>query len=217
VQSTIGYAEAVLFRPFTRGLRLALLAGVRSLLLLLGLAAAAAVVVVRELPESEAQAEAITVARPQEIRSISFDGRGLPLAALREVLTTKPGTLINLAALARDRVLLEEMLVARGYLAAHVADAHVTFGSGGATFVTFAIEQGPMFTIRNVTITGASTNDAGVVTLGTGEPADASRLTLARQALQARLAVRSAHSFVVTKLSPDLAAGVVDVELDVAR
>jgi outer membrane protein assembly factor BamA len=190
---------------------------VRSLLLLLGLAIIGAVVVVRQLPEGQAQAEAITVARPQEIQSVSLDGRNLPLAALREVLSTKPGSLIDLDALARDRSMLEETLVARGYLAAHVADAHVTFGAGGATYVTFAIEQGPMFHIRNVTISGASADDAGVVTLGTGEPADASRLTLARQALQARLAVRSAHSFVVTKLAPDLAAGVVDVELGVSR
>jgi outer membrane protein assembly factor BamA len=187
------------------------------LLVLLALAAAGAIVVVRQLPESEAQAEAIVTVRPQEIQSVSLDGRNLPLAALREVLTTKPGMLVDLDALARDRSLLEETLVARGYLAAHVDDARVTYGAGGATFVTFPIAQGPMFHIRNVNVNGASEQDAGVVTLGTGEPADASRLTLARQALQSRLAVRSQHSFVVTKLAPDLAAGVVDVELTVTR
>jgi len=190
---------------------------VRSVLLLLALAVAGTWAVVTHLPESEAQAEAITVARPQEIQSVSLDGRNLPLAALRDVLLTKPGALINLDTLSRDRSVLEETLVARGYLAAHVADARVTFGTGGATYVTFPIEAGPMFHIRSVSITGASELDAGVVTLGAGETADASRLTLARQALQARLEVRSKHSLVVTKLAPDLAAGVVDVELSVAR
>jgi outer membrane protein assembly factor BamA len=190
---------------------------VRSLLLLLVLAAAGVVIVVHQLPESAAQAEAITVARPQEVQSVSLDGRNLPLAALREVLTTKPGMLVDLDALARDRSLLEETLVARGYLAAHVDQARVTFGAGGATFVTFPIAQGPMFHIRNVSVNGASEHDAGVVTLGTGEPADASRLSLARQALQARLEVRSEHSLVVTRLAPDLEAGVVDVELSVTR
>lgn len=189
----------------------------RPLLLLLAVAVIGAAAVIRHLPESEAQADAITAGRPQEIQSVSLDGRNLPLAALRDVLTTKPGNLIDLDTLARDRSLLEETLVARGYLAARVADARVTFGSGGATFVTFPIEQGPMFHIRNVSITGATTQDAGVVTLGSGEPADASRLTLARQALQARLEVRSKHSVVVTKLAPDVAAGVVDIELTVTH
>jgi hypothetical protein len=217
VQSTIALREAQWFRRDIRGLALAFVTGVRSLLLLLGLAAAAAVLVIRHLPESEAQAEAITVTRPQEIQSVSLDGKNLPLAALRDVLTTRAGSLIDLGALARDRSLLEETLVARGHLAAHVAEARVTFGAGGATFVTFPIEQGPMFHIRNVSIHGASVEDAGVVTLGAGEPADASRLTLARQSLQARLEVRSQHSLVVTTLAPDLAAGVVDVELSVSH
>jgi len=190
---------------------------VRSVLLLLVLAVAGTWAVSRHLPESEAQAEAITVARPQEIQSVSLDGRNLPLAALRDVLLTKPGDLINLETLARDRSVREETLVERGYLAAHFAVARVTFGNGRATYVTFPIEPGPMFHIRNVSITGASELDAGVVTLGSGETADASRLTLARQALQARLEVRSKHSLVVTKLAPDLAAGVVDVELSVTR
>jgi outer membrane protein assembly factor BamA len=190
---------------------------VRSLLVLLALAAAGAWGVIRHLPESEAQAEVQTVARSQEIQSVSLDGRNLPLAALRDVLTTKAGSLIDLDALARDRSVLEETLVARGYLAAHVADARVTFGVGGASFVTFAIEQGPMFHIRDVRVSGASNLDAGVVTLGAGEPADASRMTLARQALEARLKVRSKHSSVVTKLAPDLRAAVVDVELTVTH
>jgi hypothetical protein len=217
VQSTIARREAQFFQHLARGPALALLAGVRSLLVLLALAAAGTWAVIRHLPESEAQAEVITVARPQEIQSVSLDGRNLPLAALRDVLTTRPGNLIDLDALARDRAVLEQTLVERGYLAAHVTDARVTFGAGGATYVTFPVEQGPMFHIRNVTVSGANAQDAGVVILGTGEPADASRLTLARQALEARLEVRSKHSVVVTKLAPDLAAGVVDVELSVAR
>lgn len=187
----------------------------RSLLLFLALVVVGAWAVIRHLPESQAQAGASTVVgvRPQEIRSVALDGRNLPLAALRDVLQSKPGQLVDLAMLARDRAVLEEALVARGYLAAKVDEARVTFGAGGATFVTFPIETGPMFRIRNVTVTGAREQDAGVVTLGAGETADAARITQARQALEARLGVRSQRSLVLTRLVPDVAAGLVDVEL----
>lgn len=188
----------------------------RSLLLFLALVAVGAWAVIRHLPESQAQAGASAIVsgvRPQEIRSVSLDGRGLPLAALRDVLQSKAGQLVDLATLARDRAVLEETLVARGYLAAKVDEARVTFGAGGATFVTFPIETGPMFRIRNVTVTGARAQDAGVVTLGAGETADAARITQARQALEARLGVRSQRSLVLTRLVPDVAAGLVDVEL----
>jgi hemolysin activation/secretion protein len=191
---------------------------VRSLLLFLALVVVGAWAVIRHLPASEAKAEASAAAgRPQEIQSVSLDGRGLPLAALRDVLETKAGQLVDLATLSRDRAVLEEALIARGYLAARVADARVTFGAGGATFVTFPIEPGPMFRIRNVTVTGASAQEAGVVTLGAGETADAARITQARQALEARLGVRSQRSLVLTRLAPDMAAGLVDIELAATR
>jgi hemolysin activation/secretion protein len=187
---------------------------VRSLLLFLALVVVGAWAVVRHLPESQAGAGASVVGvRPQEIRSVSLDGRGLPLAALRDLLSTRAGDLVDLATLARDRAVLEEALVARGYLAAKVDDARVTFGAGGATFVTFPIETGPMFRIRNVTVSGARAQDAGVVTLGAGETADAARITQARQALEARLGVRSQRSLVLARLVPDVATGLVDVEL----
>ena len=191
----------------------------RSILALLVLAAVGGWAIIRHLPESEAQpgAQVVSVSRPQQILSVSLDGRNLPLAALRDRLATKAGDLIDLATLARDRATLESTLVGGGYLAAQVGDARVTFAATGATFVTFPIEAGPMFRIRNVSVTGASKDDAGVVTLGAGQTADASRIALARQALESRIEVRRKQSIVVTKLVPDVAAGVVDVELNVAR
>src|SRR5690606_19430341 len=125
-----------------RGPGLANLAGVRSLLLLLVLAVAGGVAVIRHLPE-EAQAEPARVSRPQEIASVALDGRDLPTAALREVLATRAGELIDLEALARDRRALEAALVARGHLAAKVGEPRVTFGTGGAAYVTFPVSQGP--------------------------------------------------------------------------
>lgn len=188
----------------------------RSLLLLVVLAVGAGAAVLRHLPE-EASAEATVAARPQEIRSVSLDGRDLPKAALREALRTRAGELIDLATVARDRKAIEDVLIARGHLAAKVAEPRVTFGAGGAAYVTFPIEQGPLFRIRNVRVAGASAQAAGVVTLSAGEIADASRIALARAALEERLRVRRAPASVVVDLAPDLAAGTVDIELRAAR
>lgn len=188
--------------------------GVRSLLLLLALAAAGTWGVIRHLPESRAQAEAIGSAGPQQIQGVALDGRDLPLAALREQLVTTPGSLIDLSRLTRDRAVLEEVLVERGYLAAKVDDARVTYSPAGV-YVTFPVAQGPMFRIRDVKITGASAAAAGVVTLASGETADTARITQARQALEARLGVRTRKSLVLVKMVPELAAGMVDVELAV--
>lgn len=172
--------------------------------------------VIRHLPD-DAQAEPTREVRPQEIQSVSLDGRDLPLAALRELLATRAGNLIDLDLLERDRLALADALVARGYLAAQVATPRVTYGAGGAVYVTFAITQGPLFRIRSVSVTGAAASDAGVVTLGGGEIADATRIALARQALEARLRVRGKHSLVVAKLAPDTNAALVDVVLSAAR
>lgn len=188
----------------------------RPLLLLVALALVGGWVFIRHLPE-EAQAEPTYGARLQEVSSVSFDGRDLPVAALRAALTTRPGQLVDLDALTRDRVVLEEVLVGRGYLSAKVADPRVTFGAGGAVFVTFAIEQGPLYRIANVTVTGASAEDAGVVTLGAGDVADAHRIALARQALEARLRVRDTHRAVHVELRPDPERAVVTIELVAAR
>ena len=56
------------------------------------------------------------MARPQEIKSVALNGRNLPLAALRDVLETRAGDLIDLDRLARDRAALETVLLARGFL-----------------------------------------------------------------------------------------------------
>jgi outer membrane protein assembly factor BamA len=195
---------------------------VRLLLVLLAIATSVALggwAVIRHLPD-EAQADPTRFVRPQEIQSVSLDGRDLPLAALRDVLETRAGELIDMQAVARDRVALEQVLVARGYLAARVVEPRVTFGAGGAVYVTFAIDQGRLFRIHSVTIAGASDLEAGIVTLGPGDVADASRIALARQALEARLAIRLGVrqlERVAVTLTPDLANGLVDVVLSTGR
>lgn len=193
---------------------LALSPGVRLLLLVLALAVAC--IAVRHLPEN-AEAEPVRAARTQEVQSVALDGRGLPTAALRDLLATRAGDLIDTAKLARDRAVLEEALVARGYLAAKVSEAQVMFDARGAAFVTFAIEQGPQFRVRSVTVTGTTAKDAGVVTLGEGELVIAERIARVREALTERLAARGKRSLVVANVRPDLATATADIELAAAR
>ena len=141
----------------------------RSILVLIAVAAAGAWVAIRHLPATEAQAAQPQV-RIQEVQSVAIDGgRGLPLAALRARLTTRPGQLLDGDQLADDRLALETELSTRGYLAAHVEPAAVAFDARGGAFVTFQIAQGPVFKLRTVTVIGASERDAGVVTLGAGD------------------------------------------------
>jgi len=167
---------------------------------------------IRHLPQ-EAQAEpVISNVKPQEIRSVGLDGRGLPMAALRSVLETQVGNIVDRAAIERDRKALTETLVGRGYLAANVGEARVTFGVGGAAYVVYPIQQGPLFRVRSINVEGASAAEAGVVTLA-GEVADAERIGLARKAVEERVRVRGKQSAVVASLSLDNAAGLVDVRL----
>jgi outer membrane protein assembly factor BamA len=189
---------------------------VRALLLGLVVVVGTAWAAIRHLPTTQAQAESLAIAGPQEIRSVAFDGAGLPLAALRDRLSTRVGQAIDLAMLSRDRDALHETLVARGYLDARVGEPHVTFSISGA-FVTFAITQGPLFRIRNVAIKGVSEGDAGVIALASGEVADATRIALVRQALEQRLSVRGKRNPVVATLSPDAGAALVDIELRAGR
>jgi len=187
---------------------------VRALLAVMTIALAAGWVGIRHLP-ADAQAEPVTLnARPQEIRSVSLDGdRGLPMAALRDVLETKAGGLIDLAAIKRDRAALQAVLIERGYLAATVGDARVTFGAGGVVYVTFPIQQGPVFRLRNITVEGASATEAGIVTFAGGDVADAERIARARKAVEERLRVRGKQHVVEASLSLDAAAGVADLTL----
>lgn len=149
----------------------------------------------------------------QQIQSVSIDGRALPLAALRSVLSTQPGATLDAARLESDRVALKAELAARGHLAAHVDPAAVTYGSSGGAFVTFQVSKGPVFKLRSVTVTGASERDAGVVTLSAGDDAIADRIERARLQLADSLSSRGKPSQVTVTTRADLAAGVVDVEL----
>lgn len=189
----------------------------RSLLLAAGLAAAAAWGIVRHIPEGEAQAEP-HVARVQQIASIALDGnRELPVTSLREVLASHPGDQVDADKLARDRAALQDALAQRGFLAAKVGDAQVSFDERGSAYITFAIEQGPEFHVRKVEVIGVGPKDAGVVTLTPGEVASPARFAQAREALSERLAARGKRGSVAVHLTTDEAAAAVDVVLSAER
>jgi len=184
----------------------------RPLLVLIVLAAVAAGVLVHELPEGEAKADT-QVLRAQEIQNIAFDGRSLPVMAMRQILASRPGDLLDSAKLERDRASLQAFLEARGFLAARVDVPSVTFAPNGGAYVSFAIAQGPMFHVRNVRLVGASDQD-GVVTISPGDDASAERIERARQALVSSLPLKAHKQATVTlKMHTDLAASAVDVEL----
>jgi outer membrane protein assembly factor BamA len=191
---------------------------VRAILVLLALAVTAAYAVVAQLPEGSAQAdswlETRKASRPQELQSIALDGRDLPTAQLREVLSSHVGEQLDYGKLDADRVALREALAARGYLAADVDAPVVTFGTGGGAFVTFAVHPGALYHLRDVTVTGPAARAAGVVTIGAGEVAEADRIARARQGVANVLATRGKTSGAVeAKLHVDAAAAAVDVEL----
>jgi outer membrane protein assembly factor BamA len=146
------------------------------------------------------------------IQSVAIDGDNLPLAVLRDVLVTKVGGELDPARLAADRVSLERALAARGYLAAHVDPAEVSYSAGRA-FVTFPVEQGAVFKVRSIRVTGATERDAGVVTLAVGDPAIESRIEHARQLLADHLARRGKRMDVTVHVTRDEAGAAVDVEL----
>ena len=153
----------------------------------------------------------------QEIQSVAIDGRGLPMASLRDLLTTHAGESVNSTKLVHDREALEQELVDRGYYAAHVNDAQVSYDARGGAFVTFRIEQGPQFRVRQVIVTGATAKDAGVVALEAGEIASADRIQLARVTLADRLEAHGKRTTVAANVREDDAAGVVDIELVAAH
>jgi len=196
---------------------------VRHLAVLAVFAAAAAFVLVRELPEHEADATAVHASRPQEVQSVALDGsRGLPVAELRATLATHAGDLLDAQKLEHDRAALETALTNRGYLSAKVAPASVMFDSSGGAFVSFAIERGSLFHIRNVEVVGTSPQNAGVVTIAKGDVVRSDRLERARAALAERLITRTklttqkpTTTDVSVKLQPDEAAAAVDVVLGV--
>jgi outer membrane protein assembly factor BamA len=190
-------------------------ARVRSFVALVAVAMLAGWLGIRHLP-TRAEADVVPSVRPREVQSVAFDGRALPLTVLRSVLTTQAGELVDDAKLGRDREALVAALAARGYLAARVDAPRVVVGESGA-FVTFAIDLGVQFRVRTVSVAGAVQRDAGVITLAAGEVFAAERVARAREALADRLAARGKHSVVEARVLPDLAAGVVDVELVASR
>ena len=159
-------------------------------------------------------AEPAGAVRPDEIASISIEGRGVPANTLRESLASKPGTLLDDALLAQDRETLRSALVAQGYLAATVAAPHITYDRRGAAFVSFAVTRGPLYHVRSVELAGATAKDAGIVTIVPGDPVEADHIARARQAVAARLAARGKHLDLAVQLHPDDATATVDVVLD---
>jgi len=187
---------------------------VRSIALLTAAAIMAAWVVVRH-PNIAANAEAavdLPIARLQEVRSVSFDGHKVASARLREVIATHPGAQLDTERLGHDRDAMERELANLGYLAARVEPAVVTFDAAGAAYVTFEIDQGQMFHLRKVEVTGPG-KDAVVVTLAAGDEAIRDRIEHARQALADGLARRGKPASVELSIHTDLAAAAVDVAL----
>lgn len=183
----------------------------RSLIVLLTLAGIAGFVVFKQLPTGDAQADEDARPPSQQIQSISIDGgRGLPLAALRAVLVSRPGEPVDDAKLDQDRTALHAELAARGYLAALVRPAVVTYASGA--YVVFEIDAGVVFKIRDVKVVGASDKDA-VITISKGDEALASRIESARQVLAENLARHGKKRTVTVSIEKDIANHVVDVTL----
>jgi len=200
------------------GLRVALRlqpsAAMRSTLLSLLVAAAAAWAIILHLPEEEAQAQPVigNAAQPGswELRGVSIDGHELPLAQLRALLGTRAGNRLDPEQLEIDRDALVGALVARGYLAAKVAPASVTYDDG--VYVVFDVEKGPLYRVRSVTVTGPGANE--LVTVVAGDEAIADRIARARQLLADTLERRTRGKVAVDlAVRPDAASATVDVEL----
>lgn len=165
----------------------------------------------QHLPQGEADVEATQAhVRTQEIQSVSIDTprspreeRRLPISELRNLLSTRVGELLDEQALAADRRALQDALVARGFLAARVAPASVTFAPNGGAYVVFDVDRGPMYHLRSISVTGPGEEDTEVVTLSPGDDAVRSRIDRARQALQDVLAHRASRSRVEVHLHED--------------
>ena len=171
--------------------------------------------VFRHGPVATASAEAAVsrpVARLQEVRSVAFDGKRVMAAQLRQVIATRPGTQLDAGRLRDDRAAMERALADLGYLAARVEPARIAFDAAGAAYVTFAVDQGSMFHLRNVEVTGAG-KGATVVTLAAGDDALRSRIERARGELADALARRGRPAGVELSIRTDVAAAAVDVVL----
>lgn len=152
------------------------------------------------------------IARLQEVRSVALDGKRVLSARLREVIGTRPGAPLDADQLRRDRDAMERALADLGYLGARVEPARVTFDAAGAAYVTFAVDQGAMFHLRHIEVTGAG-KGATVVTLVAGDDALRSRIERARAELADALARRGRPAVVELSIHTDVAAAAVDVVL----
>lgn len=159
----------------------------KSIAVLTGVATIVAWFAIHALPPGEAHA-ATARAVNYQVESISFDGKGLPLAQLRDAITTRIGSTVDPEQLASDRAALQAWLENRGYLAATVESAVVTFGATGGAYVVFDIHAGPLFHIRSVVLEGDAWSDAGIVTIRPGDEASGERIARARQTAEDTLA-----------------------------
>lgn len=158
---------------------------------------------------------AATVVPVQQVQSVALDGeRGLPLAELRAALETRVGDQLDVARLARDRAALERLLVARGYLAAKVSPAALTFDPRAGASVVFDLARGPMFHVAAVEVTGPRRHLAGFVVLAPGDEAVHARFIRARDALAETLARRDPKATVALTLVPHPDTATVDVLLE---
>ena len=183
------------------------------LIIIVALVAVAGWAVVRHLPETEANADVAVnkpIDRMQEVRSVAFDGYQIPASALRTLIDTQPGKQLDTTRLEHDRATLEQALAGRGYLAAKVSPAEVTFDAAGAAYVRFEIDKGRMFRLRTVDVSAAA-KDAAVVTLAAGDDAIRERIDQAREALSQALIRRGKSGDVDLSIHTDIAANAVDV------
>lgn len=176
----------------------------RSWSVLIVLAVAFGGIVSRQLPGlAEALPPAAHAPAADTVAGVSFDGRGLPLAQLRDAIATRAGNRLDDATLASDRDAIHSALVARGYLDADVETPAVTRGARGA-FVSFAVKLGALYHVGHVRVVATPAGHTRVITLVAGDEARATAIDAARAQVAAAATVH---------LYPDRATSLVDVDL----
>lgn len=187
----------------------------RVLVFVVALVIVAGWLMLRHGPVTTANAETAVdrpIAHLQQVRSVSLDGPRVASAQLRAVLATRAGEQLDAGRLARDRDAMERALADLGYLGARVEPAQVTFDAAGAAYVTFELDQGPVFHLRNIEVTGPG-KGATVLTLAPGDAAVRDRIERARSGMADGLARRGRPASVELSVHTDLAAAAVDVVL----
>ena len=177
--------------------------------------------VVERMPHDGAAATAMFApkAAPQEVRSVRIEGDRLPLTVLESLLRTRVGDSLDSALLETDRRALRDALVARGHWAAEVAPADVLFGDAGGAHVLFRVEQGPIYKVREIEITGDVAGVPAVesaLTLARGDDVSPQRLSRNVELLTSYLSRHGKPATVSVEATTDRAATAVDVRF-VAR